>query len=135
MDIVIRHGKDPSDEDIVKVNDVYSLLVILYCHCPDILSNILPVLEEQVRGDNQFLRELATTTLGHMFGSIPTASAAGSAAALQLASLAGPMRSTWAAWLGRRMDKSVAIRLAWVASARNVLINHEEMRLDLEGRS
>jgi sister chromatid cohesion protein PDS5 len=116
-----------------KLNGAYSLLVTLYQHCPDILTNVVPVLEGQVRGDNHVLREFATRALGQMFGTIPAASGGGGAAAAQFASLAGPMMSTWKAWLGRRMDKSVAIRLAWVISARDVLVNHQEMRAEVEG--
>ncbi len=105
----------------------------LYRHCPDILSNVIPMLEEQVRGENAALRELATRALGRMFGTLPAANAMGSAAGTQFAMLAGPQRSTWKAWLGRRIDKSVQIRLAWVATARDVLVYHQDMREEIEG--
>lgn len=132
-ELVLQHSRDPLEEDLAALSDLYSLLVTLYRHCPDILTGVIPLLEEQIRGDNPHLREQATIALGQMFGALPAANAMGSAAGTQWAMLAGPQRSTWKAWLGRRIDKSVAIRLAWVAGAKDVLVNHQDMREDIEG--
>lgn len=88
---------------------------------------VIPVLEENLRAaDEPFLRELSTKTLGTMFGERPVVGTG-------RADLAKAYPSTWRAWLGRKVDKTLGVRLAWVACARGILVSHPELRRDLEG--
>jgi sister-chromatid-cohesion protein PDS5 len=42
--------------------------------------------------------------------------------------------STWRAWLGRKVDKNVGVRLAWVEAAKGILVNHPELGKEVEGK-
>jgi sister-chromatid-cohesion protein PDS5 len=49
------------------------------------------------------------------------------------ADLAKAYPSAWRAWIGRKVDKALSVRLAWVESTRGILCNHPELRRELEG--
>jgi sister-chromatid-cohesion protein PDS5 len=49
------------------------------------------------------------------------------------ADLAKAYPSAWRSWLGRKVDKALSVRLAWVESTRGILCNHPELRRELEG--
>jgi sister-chromatid-cohesion protein PDS5 len=90
--------------------------------------NIIPVLEENLRVAEEIpLRQLTTATLGKMFGERPVVGTG-------VADIVRAFPSTWRAWLGRKVDKVIGVRLAWVEAAKGILINHPELRNDLESR-
>jgi sister-chromatid-cohesion protein PDS5 len=98
----------------------------MYRHCPDLLLRVIPLLEENLKAvDEVPLRQMSTRTLGAMFGARQMTSGA--------TSLARAYPSTWRAWCGRRVDKALPVRLAWVESARDILVNHQELRKEVQG--
>lgn len=85
------------------------------------------MLEENLKAaDEVGLRQLTTKTLGTMFGERPTVGAG-------VADIAKAYPSTWRAWLGRKVDKSILVRLAWVETTRGILVNQPELHKALEG--
>jgi sister-chromatid-cohesion protein PDS5 len=108
------------------MTESHDLLLAIYRNCPGLLLNIIPVLEENLKvADEVPLRQLTTRTLGKMFGERPVVGTG-------VADIARAFPSTWRAWLGRKVDKNVGVRLAWVESAKGILANHPELRKDLE---
>lgn len=103
-------------------------MTILYRHCPDALLNSMSLLEENLRGDESDLRLLTTRTVGSMFGGKAGPSVLG------VAGVSSQMyRSTWVAWMARRADKIVAVRLSWLQGAGKVIVYHQEMRKEVCG--
>ena len=125
-DVQLKHGKNPSQEDQKILDASHQLLLTIYNHAPGLLLNVVPVLEENLRAaDEVYLRTISTRTLGTMFGERPVVGSG-------TADLARAYPSTWRAWLGRRLDKSINVRLAWADSSKLILSNHPELRQELE---
>jgi sister-chromatid-cohesion protein PDS5 len=88
----------------------------------------MPMLEESLRAaDEIFLRQLTTKTLGSMFGQITKAGTSPHDTIRK-------MPNTWKAWLGRRVDRALQVRLAWVESTYDILANVPEVRKELESQ-
>ncbi|ORX33887.1 armadillo-type protein [Kockovaella imperatae] len=125
-EIQMKHGRDPSNEDAKILALSHKLILTMYRHAPGLLLNVIPVLEENLRAAEQVpLRAISTRTLGKMFGERPVVGNG-------TADLARAYPSAWRAWLGRRLDKAVNVRLAWVESSRVVLTNHPELRQEIQ---
>nr|XP_018265446.1 uncharacterized protein I303_01812 [Kwoniella dejecticola CBS 10117]OBR87604.1 hypothetical protein I303_01812 [Kwoniella dejecticola CBS 10117] len=121
-EIQVEHGRDPSANDIKKLTESHDLLLTIYKFCPDLLLNVVPLLEENLKvSDELTIRQLSVRTLGALFS--------------QRIGTEDPSKkypSTWRAWLGRRVDKAFAVRLTWVEGTKGLLINHPEVRLELQ---
>ncbi|ORY30387.1 armadillo-type protein [Naematelia encephala] len=125
-EIQVKHGRDPSPQDLKALVESHSLLLTIYRNCPGLLLNVVPLLEENLKAADEIpLRQLSTRTLGRMFGERPTVGTG-------TADVAKAYPSAWRAWLGRKVDKALAVRLAWVESSRSILTNHPELRKELE---
>lgn len=91
------------------------------------MVNVVPLLEENLKvADEIPLRQISTKTLGTMFGMRPTVGGAG------VADLAKAFPGAWRSWLGRKVDKALGVRVAWVEAAAGVLSNQPDLRGDLE---
>ncbi|KAK6341360.1 hypothetical protein TWF696_008438 [Orbilia brochopaga] len=108
-----RRGESPDGDPLEALNDdlkeiekAHNLMLELYLAVPEVLSNVLPLLETEMSSDTVDLRVLATGTVGMMAtsGSLPQSY---------------PL--TWKTWLGRANDKSVAVRVKWVEAAVEIL--------------
>ncbi|WRT64749.1 uncharacterized protein IL334_001683 [Kwoniella shivajii] len=121
-DIQATHGRDPTPNDLKILSESHDLLLAIYRVCPDLLLNVVPLLEENLKvADEVTIRQLSVKTLGQLFSQHPGAE--------------HPARkypSAWSAWLGRRVDKALPVRLAWVESTKDVLVNHPEVRKELQ---
>ncbi|WWD07643.1 hypothetical protein V865_005744 [Kwoniella europaea PYCC6329] len=122
-EIQASHGRDPSNNDMKIITESHELLLTIYKFCPDLLLNVVPLLEDNLKvRDEDKLRQLSVKTLGAIFAQRPGAE--------------DPARkypSAWRAWLGRKVDKALPVRLAWVEATKEVLVNHPEVRLELQG--
>lgn len=82
-------------------------------------------MEENLKAADEVpLRQLSTHTLGHLFA--------------QRAGSDDPAKrypSTWRAWLLKKTDKAVQVRLSWVETTQQILVAHPEVRRELEGIS
>ena len=125
-DIQLSHGRDPSPTDLKILTESHQLLLTIFRNAPNLLLNVVPLLEENLRAaDETPLRQLSTQTLGAMFGERPIVSGG-------VVDLARTYPATWRAWLGRRVDKATSVRVAWVEAARDILVSHPELRKELE---
>lgn len=101
-------------------------MVTIYRHCPALMVGFIAQLEENLRAADEIpLRELSTRTLGTMFGLRPVVGT-------NIADLAKAYPAAWRAWLGRKVDKALPVRLAWVASARGILVEQPDLRAEME---
>ncbi|XAO21334.1 hypothetical protein I312_100083 [Cryptococcus bacillisporus CA1280] len=121
-EIQLAHGRDPSPNDLKILSQSHDLLLTINRFCPDTLLNTVPLLEENLKAADEIpLRQLSTRTLGHLFA--------------QRAGADDPAKrypSTWRAWLLKKTDKAVQVRLSWVETTLQILIAHPEVRRELE---
>ena len=126
-EIQLAHGRNPDSADMETLQQSHDLLLSLWRFAPGLLLNVVPLLEENLRAaDEVILRQVTTRTLGSMFGERPRFGT-------NVADLARAFPSTWRAWIGRKVDKAVQVRLTWVESSRGVLLNAPDQRQELEG--
>lgn len=126
QELQIEHASDPTEEDLKALAKSQKIMVTLFRFCPDVLLNAISLLEENLRGEDLDLRVMSTKTVGEMFGSKggpSILSGAGGTTTLY--------RTTWQAWLSRRADKAVGVRLAWLQGAAKVLVFHQESRKEI----
>ncbi|OXM77000.1 sister chromatid cohesion protein PDS5 [Cryptococcus neoformans Bt63] len=121
-EIQLAHGRDPSPNDLKILSQSHDLLLTINRFCPDTLLNTVPLLEENLKAADEIpLRQLSTRTLGHLFA--------------QRAGSDDPAKrypSTWRAWLLKKTDKAVQVRLSWVETTQQILVAHPEVRRELE---
>ncbi|KAF8156995.1 armadillo-type protein [Crassisporium funariophilum] len=111
---------EDGDEDLETIRTSHELVKRLHHSCPTILHSVIPILETELRADALNPRLVATQTLGEMY-----------------ADKGGPdlvrkYPSTWQAWINRKADKAVAVRLKCVESTPALLSNLPEAREALE---
>lgn len=124
--IQLAHGRNPSTDDLRALADSHVLLINIFRSSPGLLLTVVPLLEQNLKAADEIpLRQLSTRTLGRMFGERPIVGTG-------RADLAKAYPSAWRAWLGRKVDKALNVRLAWVESTRGILCNHPELRTELE---
>lgn len=120
------HGRDPSPADLKVLADSHALLLSIYRYSPSLLMSVMPLLEENLRvADEVPLRQLSTRTLGTIFGERPIVGGL-------VADMAKAFPGAWRAWLGRKVDKALPVRLAWVETSRGILQKHPELRKEME---
>jgi sister-chromatid-cohesion protein PDS5 len=125
-DIQLEHGRDPSPEDLRTLTETNDQLLVIFRNAPNLLVNIIPLLEENLRAaDETPLREISVKTLGSMFGERPLFGSG-------VVDIARAFPSAWRSWIGRHVDKALPVRLAWVEAAGPILVNHSELRKELE---
>jgi sister-chromatid-cohesion protein PDS5 len=127
--IQLEHGRNPNHDDLKALTDSHTLLLNMFRFSPGLLIIVVPLLEANLKAADEVpLRALSTRSLGKMFGERPVVGTG-------RADLAKAYPSAWRAWLGRKVDKHITVRLAWVESTRGILCNHPELRRELEGVS
>ena len=118
-DIIVANS---NQEDFSEIRVAHELIKRLHHSCPGLLHSVIPQLEEELRVEETTLRSIATQALGEMF-----ADKGGS-------DLVKKYPTTWNIWISRKMDKSSAVRLAFVEVVRGVLTNLPEQRDVIEGQ-
>lgn len=132
-EIQMTHGRDPSPTDLETLKESHNLILTMFRNAPSLLLNVIPVLEENLRAVEEVpLRQLSTETLGTMFGERPLISN-GVESGIVVMARAYP--ATWRAWLGRKVDKALPVRLAWVHATPKIITNQPELRKEVEGES
>lgn len=115
-----------SEGDRGELERVHKHIKCVSAVVPSTLMSVVPLLEEELHDAATNVRHLATTTLGSMFAHVP---AKGSERLSR--GLASMYPTTWQAWLERASDRNVPIRLAWVSSAQDVLMQYAELAQSL----
>lgn len=135
-----------SEDQLEELDKAHRLLRELWKACPSILQNVIPQLEHELGTENIQLRILATETLGDMISGIGAAGPP-SIPTIDPAAYPPPDIMTWensksenlltkpaspqsfsqahsrayAAFLGRKQDKSLLVRSAWATSIGRIL--------------
>lgn len=104
-----RHGSRKNEEQL---SNAHKLIITLFTVAPTTLQNVIPHLETELSAEDIDYRKLATETISAML-----ACTTGSLLIQQYP-------NTYKAWAGRRNDKSVTIRSAWVEGI-GLLINSD----------
>ncbi|KIW88368.1 uncharacterized protein Z519_10937 [Cladophialophora bantiana CBS 173.52] len=141
-------GDGEEREGLADLRKAHRLLRELWRACPDVLLNVIPQIEEEFSADSPSLRRLATETVGDITAGIGIAGLPPSVrldpAAYPLPSIDRPRElpaqttnplltpaspkpfmavhaATYRSFLGRRNDKSYAVREAWANAAGRIL--------------
>ncbi|KAI9339312.1 armadillo-type protein [Obelidium mucronatum] len=86
--------------------------------CRNILLNVIPLFEDQLKCEDEKVRELSTDVLGKIFVD------SGSRVAVVYPAI-------WRVWLERRNDKNSAIRILWLQYCHEVYRHHPELCPDI----
>ncbi|KIX93258.1 uncharacterized protein Z520_11114 [Fonsecaea multimorphosa CBS 102226] len=140
-------GDDEEREGLADLRKAHRLLRELWRACPDVLLNVIPQIEAEFSADSTSLRRLATETIGDITAGIGIAGLSPSVpldpAAYPLPSIDRPEEipaqtnplltpaspkpfmavhaAAYQSFLGRRNDKSYAVREAWANAAARIL--------------
>ncbi|TPX33974.1 hypothetical protein SmJEL517_g03195 [Synchytrium microbalum] len=109
------HDEDDDEKDENEIQKAHKLIAELYRSCPGVLLNVIPLVEEEMKVDDDGLRMLATTVLGDMF-------------AESSSRLGVSFPGVWKTW---RNDKNQAIRLKLFDYAPKIFKNHPELAGDI----
>ncbi|KAJ3207768.1 hypothetical protein HDU82_003319 [Entophlyctis luteolus] len=86
--------------------------------CRGVLLNVIPLFEDQLKCEDEKVREMATDVLGKIFVD------SGSRVAIVYPVI-------WRVWLDRRNDKSSSVRILWVQFCSDVFRHHPELCGDI----
>ena len=110
---------EETDRDTMRTS--HDLIKRLFRSCPGVLHSVIPILETELRSDGLDSRLLATQTLGEMY-----ADKGGQ-------DLVRKHPSTWMAWVNRKADVAVAVRLKCVEATPALITSLPECREALAG--
>ncbi|KAI8842696.1 armadillo-type protein [Chytriomyces cf. hyalinus JEL632] len=96
----------------------HNLILEMNKSCPGVLQNVIPLFEDQLKCEDEKVRELSTDLLGKIFVE------SGSRVAVLYPSI-------WRAWLERRNDKNASIRILWVQFCSGAFRHHPELSPDM----
>ncbi|KAJ3136348.1 hypothetical protein HK100_001853 [Physocladia obscura] len=119
----VREEDDEENEDVNGVSHAdfkiaHKLILEMNSTCRGVLLNVIPLFEDQLKCEDEKVRELATDVLGKIFVD------SGSRVAVVYPII-------WKVWLERRNDKSAAIRILWVQFCTEVYRHHPELCADI----
>ena len=119
-DILVAAGKEMADDaNPEQFRAAHRLILEIYNAAPDILLNVIPQLEEELKVDSLPMRTLALTSLGEMF-------------LLSGPNLVRIYPQVWKAWNDRRNDKAVSVRTEWVCYCAWIVKKHPQIYSDIE---
>lgn len=104
---------DSESDEFKDVEKAHHLILKINAVAPDLLLNVLPLLQEEMKLDQLNVRQLATETMGKMF-------------AEPSSTVAEKYQSIWKTWLGRRDDKVLQLRIKWLEMCVDICKNHHE---------
>lgn len=117
--IVSASSEEDAEEREKELKATHSLITMINRSVPNLLLNVVAILEQELTADDVLVRQVAVRTLGHMLGE------------KQTPSVAAKYPNTWKVWLNRSRDKAVGLRVLWVDSTRGLIVNHPELSSDL----
>ncbi|KAI8080901.1 armadillo-type protein [Thamnidium elegans] len=112
-DALISVSGESSSDEFEEVKKTHNLILKINAAAPDLLLNVLPLLQEEMKVDQLNIRQLATETMGQMFADPASA-------------VAEKYPLIWKTWLGRRDDKAIAVRVKWLEMCVDIYKNHRE---------
>lgn len=90
---------------------------------PELLLNVIPLLEQELSAEQPEYRLLATETLGGMFGE-----------KIGQGDLGKKYPQTWKKWTSRNVDKYVKVRIAVAEALGTIWKEHPELGEEIEGQ-
>lgn len=120
-DALISVSGESSTDEFEEVKKTHNLILKINAAAPDLLLNVLPLLQEEMKVDQLNIRQLATETMGQMFADPGP-------------SVAEKYPLIWKTWLGRRDDKAIAVRVKWLEMCVDIYKNHRESVPELIGK-
>ncbi|KAI9485716.1 MAG: armadillo-type protein [Benjaminiella poitrasii] len=114
----VSNTSEDSTEGFEDVKKAHNLIRKINAASPDLLLNVLPLLQEEMKFDHLSIRQLATETMGEMFAD-------------QASNVADKYPAIWKTWLGRRNDKSSALRVRWLEMCVDIYKTHPESIAEL----
>lgn len=117
-DIIVQHSKD---DDFAEIRTAHDLIKQINRDSPQLLHNVVPQLEEELKVNEYEVRLLATQVLGEMF------------ADKRGGELARKYPHVWDVWQARRNDKASGVRIAFVEGCQGIIVFHPELRQSTEG--
>ncbi|KAI9491520.1 armadillo-type protein [Zychaea mexicana] len=115
--IAMSHS-DGSEEDTEELQKAHEIIQRVHAVVPNLLLNVLPQLEEEMKVDDYKVRCMATETIGDMF-------------AEPNSTMFQRYPSIWKTWVGRRNDKSVQLRVKWLEKCKAIYQNHTQVKSEL----
>lgn len=119
--ITVSGNNENSTDEFEDLKKAHSLILKMNATVPDLLLNVLPLLQEEMKVDQLNVRQLATEIMGQMFAD-PTSTVAKK----------NPI--IWKTWLGRRDDKSIILRMKWLDMCGDIYKNCRESVPELIGK-
>lgn len=117
--MTVSHSGEDGMEGLERV---HSWIQKIYFVIPSLLLNVIPQLQEELTLDELDVRQLAMETTGNMFVNKSSA-------------LFHQYPGIWKAWLDRRRDKSVSIRVRWAELGCLIYQNHPDLiAKDMNGK-
>lgn len=119
--ISVSGNNENSTDEFEEVKKTHGLILKINAAAPELLLNVLPLLQEEMKVDQLNIRQLATETMGQMFAD-------------QTSTVAEKYPAIWKTWLGRRDDKAVPVRVKWLEMCVDIYKNHHESVPELTGK-
>ncbi|KAI9265204.1 armadillo-type protein [Phascolomyces articulosus] len=111
--IAVSHSNG-SEEETEELQKAHEIIHRVQSVVPNLLLNVLPQLEEEMKVDDYKVRCMATETVGDMFAEKNT-------------TMFQRYPGVWKTWVGRHNDKSVQLRIKWLEKSKFVYINHSHV--------
>ncbi|KAI8141303.1 armadillo-type protein [Fennellomyces sp. T-0311] len=110
--IAMGHGNG-SEEDEEELKKAHEVIQRVHAVVPNLLLNVLPQLEEEMKVDDYKVRCMATETIGSMFAETNS-------------TMFQRYPGIWKTWVGRRNDKSVQLRIKWLEKCKAIYHTHPD---------
>lgn len=106
------------DEEAVflkNLKKIHRLIIEIWRYVPGMLSTVMGMIDSELNSsDNEKIRIMATETIGQLIR-------------IQPSQFLNSHRDTWNSWTKKMLDKSYAVRVAWVEAACEVVVSRFEL--------
>jgi sister-chromatid-cohesion protein PDS5 len=120
-DILLSVSNASGTEELEELKKAHELIIKVNAVVPDLLLNVLPLVQEEMKLDQANVRQMATETMGKLFAHPDT-------------NVSEKYPSIWKTWLGRRDDKLAQLRVKWLEMCVDVYKNHVDLATDIIGK-
>ncbi|KAG1562450.1 hypothetical protein G6F49_000907 [Rhizopus delemar] len=117
-DILLSVSNANGTEELEELKKAHELIIKVNAVVPDLLLNVLPLVQEEMKLDQANVRQMATETMGKLFAHPDT-------------NVSEKYPSIWKTWLGRRDDKLAQLRIKWLEMCVDVYKNHVDLATDI----
>ncbi|CEG69090.1 hypothetical protein RMATCC62417_05229 [Rhizopus microsporus] len=112
-DILLSVSNAEGTEELEELRKAHDLIIKVNAVVPDLLLNVLPLVQEEMKLDQANVRQIATETMGKLFMHPES-------------NISEKYPTIWKTWLGRKDDKLVQLRVKWLEMCVDIYKNHTE---------